>query len=211
MNLLQQRLANKINAMRAQRTSNKTRPNYNPKTILNHIMRDRHIMSSTEMAPKYAAFIKDHQALYSTILLTKDRDYPAEVFQRILDARMDPSLAPDDVEALTHRELAALAPTTMPPTYDPNAQYPLIEAVRAHIADPDSEPDPVIPQYLLVKMQENPFTAAQVELLHKLMFLKGEVMSGRMSRTDADNIYNTENARIHDQRLLFQDDVPDRN
>ncbi len=87
-------------------------------------MKDRHIMSSEEMAPKYASFIKDHQALYSTILLTKDRDYPAEVFQRILDARLDPALTPEEVEAITHRELAALAPTAMPATYDPAASFP---------------------------------------------------------------------------------------
>ena len=211
MNPLQQRLANKIQAMKAGRTSRRALPSYNQTTIIGHIMKDRHIMSSEEMAPKYASFIKDHQALYSTILLTKDRDYPAEVFQRILDARLDPALTPEEVEAITHRELVALAPTAMPATYDPAASFPLVDAVRAYIADCSVEPDPVIPQYLLVKMQENPFNPDQVNLLHKLVFLKAEVEAGRITRADADNIYNTENARLHDQRLLFQDNVPQGN
>jgi hypothetical protein len=200
---LQQRLANKIRTMRADRT--KPRSGYRKDTVIRHIMRDCQTMSSEEMAPLYAAFIADHPALYSTILLTKDRDFPHESFQIILDARMDPTVTPEQVEELTNRVMLALAPSAMPNTYDPHAEYPLTNAIREYNATGIASD--VIPPYLLVKMQENPFTDDQLGLLHKLLFLQAEVVAGRMKQADADNIYSTENARIHDPRLLFQDNT----
>jgi hypothetical protein len=202
-----QRLAFKIAALRESRRGNKSSSSYNQSTVLGRILHDRPLLSQEELGRRYVKFAKDHSALFS-MLMTSPRQFPLGPLQRILDARMDTSLTEAEVAAITQRELTALAPTSMPVDYDPGVRYPLTEAIRNYMDT--GEVSPVIPQYIMVKMQENPFTDTQLELLNKHLFLQEIVKSGKMSQEDADNIFNTENARIHDPRLL-EDDVPQGN